>query len=174
MNFKYLLISALLGGLASFVWGAVYHAGIGIDMRVMSEFKDSHAVSEFVRDHVSGNGMYYAHEGVLAAVHLTPDLADRSKQSMAPQLVRQYVINAVAAGLLAWLLLFTTIRTVLGAGGLFALAGLAAGVDSGLSAWNWYGHPVNFTLAMIFDQVACFFVAGLVIGWLRRKFAPAT
>lgn len=173
MNLKYLLVSVLLGGLASFVWGAVYHAGIGIDMRVIKEFSDSRAVSQFIHDHSSGNGAYHTKEGVMAMVKLTPDLADRSQESMAPQLVTQYVINAVSAGLLAWLLLFTPIRTALGAGGLFALVGLAAGIDSGLSAWNWYGHPTDFTLAMIFDQVACFFVAGLVVGWARQKFVPA-
>lgn len=173
MNLKYLLIGAVLGGLASFVWGAVYHAGIGIDMKIMTEFKDAPAVATFVRDHTGGNGVYYSHQGVIAAVSMTPDMADKSKMSMTPQLVKQYVINAVAAGLLAWLLLFTGVRSSLGAAGLFALAGLAAGVASDLSAWNWYGRPMDFTLAMMVDQVVCFFVAGLVVGWARRKFAPA-
>ena len=68
MNVKYLLISALLGGLASFVWGAVYHAAIGIDEKTMTEFSDSKAVSQYLREHASGNGMYYAKEGVLAAI----------------------------------------------------------------------------------------------------------
>jgi hypothetical protein len=169
MNFKYLLLSALLGGLASFVWGAAYHAGLGIDERVLGKFDNSRVVSELVRDHSSGNGMYYTKEGVIAAVNMTPDLADRSQMSMAPQLVKQYLINAVAAGLLAWLLTFTGIRSALCAGGFFALAGFAAGVASELSAWNWYGHSTSFSLAMIVDLVACFAVTGLVVGWLRGK-----
>jgi hypothetical protein len=171
MNLKYLLISALLGGLASFAWGAAYHAGIGIDERTMGQFDDGRAVSEYIRSHTSGNGMYVTKEGVLAAVNLTADMSDRSL-NMGPQLVKQYVINAVAAGLLAWLLLFTSIRGALCAGGFFALAGLAASVDSAFSAWNWYNHSLPFTLAAVVDEVACFFVAGLVVGWARGKFAP--
>jgi len=170
MNLKYLLASALLGGLASFIWGAVYHAGIGIDARTMAQFDDGRAVSEFIRSHSSGNGMYYSKEGVLAAVNMTPDMSDRSL-NMGPQLGKQYLINAVTAGLLAWLLLFTPIRTSLGAGAFFALAGLAAGINSWFSAWNWYNHSMSFTVAAVIGDVVCFFVAGLVVGWLRRKFA---
>ena len=152
------------------VWGAAYHAAAGIDMHVFKEFKDSRAVSELVRDHTAGNGMYITNTGVIAAVHMTPDLRDRSKDNMAGQLVKQYIMNAVAAALLAWLLLFTNVRTPLGAAGLFAAGGFTAGLDSWLPAWNWYGNSPEFVAAMILDMVAGFFFAGLVVGWARRKF----
>lgn len=171
MNLKYLLVSALLGGLASFVWGAVYHAAIGIDEKTMTEFRDSTSVSQYLREHAGDNGMFYTREGVLAAISMTPGMNDKS-QNMGPQLVKQYIINAVTAGLLAWLLLFTSIRSPLGAGGVLAIAGLAAGIDGALSSWNWYNHSLCFALAAIVDMIACFFVAGLVIGWARRRFSP--
>lgn len=173
MNLKYLLISAVLGGLASFIWGAVYHAGIGIDERVLMKFDNSRNVSELIKQHSSGNGMYYTNEGMIAAINMTPDLADRSQMSMTPQLIKQYVINAVAAGLLAWLLSFTAIRSAPCAAGFAALIGLTASLASDLAAWNWYGHPLNFTLAMIVDLTVSFLVAGFIIGWARKKFAPA-
>lgn len=174
MNLKYLLISAVLGGLASFIWGGVYHMGIGIDMRVMQKFDNSRATSEAIRDHSSGNGVYYTNEGVIAFVNMTPDLADHTQMSMTPQLIKQYVINAVTAGLLAWLLSFTAIRSAACAAGFTALIGLTAAVAADVAAWNWYGHPLNFTLAMIVDLTVSFLVAGFVIGWARKKFAPAT
>lgn len=54
------------------------------------------------------------------------------------------------------------------------LLGLAAGATASLSSWNWYNHAMPFALASIVDQVVCFFVAGLVIGWARKKLAGAS
>jgi hypothetical protein len=172
MNPKYLILSALLGGLVIFIWGAVYHAAIGIDMHTMKEFRDSTAVSAFVREHADGNGMFYTKDGVLAAVSVTPGMSDKS-QHMGPLLGKQLVINVVVAGLLAWLLTFTGIRTPLCAAGLFALTGLAAGISCSISAWNWYNHSMAFALASVVDLAVGFLLAGLVIGWARGKFAPA-
>ena len=116
--------------------------------------------------------MFYTKEGVLTAISMTPGMSDKSL-NMGPQLVRQFCVNVVTAGLLAWLLLFTAIRTSLGAAGVLALFGLAASYSSQVSAWNWYNQSMPFTLAAIVDQVACFAVAGLAIGWARGKFATS-
>jgi len=141
-------------------------------MHTMKEFRDSSAVSAFVREHADGNGMFYTKDGVLAAISVTPGMNDKS-QSMGPQLGKQYVINLVVAGLLAWLLTFTSIRTPVGAASVFTLAGLAAGISCSISSWNWYNHSMAFALAAVVDLAVGFLVAGLVIGWLRGKFAPA-
>jgi len=172
MNPKYLILSALLGGLVIFIWGAVYHAALGVDMHTMKEFRDSTAVSEFVRDHAGDNGMFYTKDGVLAAISVTPGMNDKS-QDMGPQLGKQFVINVIVAGLLAWLLTFTSIRTPLCTAGLFALAGVTAGISSSISAWNWYNFSMPFAVASIVDLAVGFLLAGLVIGWARGKFAPA-
>ncbi len=171
MNPKYLLLSALLGGLVLFVWGAVYHAVIGIDSHTMKEFRDSDAVSGFVRGHADGNGMYYTKDGVLAAISVTGGVSDKS-QDMGPALGKQFVINVVIAGLLAWLLTFTGIRTPLCTAGLFGLAGVAAGISAWISAWVWYNHSMAFALAAVADLAVGFLLAGLVIGWVRGKLAP--
>lgn len=172
MNPKYLLLSALLGGLALFVWGAVYHAAIGIDTHTMKEFRDGAAVSELVRGHADGNGVYYTKDGVFAAISVTPGMSDKS-QDMGPALGKQLVIDVVIAGLLAWLLTFTSLRSPLCTAGLFGLAGVAAGISAWISAWVWYGHSIAFALAAVVDLAVGFLLAGLVIGWARGKLAPA-
>lgn len=170
MNTKYLLLSAILGGIVMFAWGAIYHAAIGIDQRTMTEFKDG-TVAAFLREHTSGNGVYYAKEGVFAAINMTPEMTDRS-QNMGPQLAIQIVIEVITAGLLAWLLTFTRVSTPLGAAGLFAAGAFTAAFCMNMSAWNWYGFSTDYTLGAIFGLIAAWFLGGLVIGWLRGKFSP--
>ncbi len=136
----------------------------------MTEFSDSKAVVQYLRENAPGNGMYFAKEGVLAAIDMTPEMSDKS-QNMGPQLIKQFVICVIATELLAWLLLSTSIRTPIGAGAVFAIAGLAASVDASLSAWNWYNHSMGFAIGAIVGQVVGFFVAGLAVGWARGKFA---
>jgi hypothetical protein len=102
---------------------------------------------------------------------LTPDLAEKT-QSMGLSLSRLMIIEFAVGFVLSLILLWTPVRTPLGAAGLFGLMGIAAGIEQLLSQWNWYGFSGIFATLKLFDLVIGWALAGLVIGALRRRFYP--
>jgi hypothetical protein len=42
------------------------------------------------------------------------------------------------------------------------VAGILSAISTNVSYWNWYGFPVNYTLAYSFTIAVGFIVAGLV------------
>jgi len=131
-------------------------------------FKDPQAVVESVRANVTTNDIYTAPQGLFVSVSLRPDLSNRL-QNVASHLAGQFVIEfAVALGL-SVVLLATPIRAPLRAGGFLGLTGLVAGMEVHFPEWNWTGFPMTHMLAGIAYLAVNWFVAGLMLGALRRK-----
>jgi hypothetical protein len=133
------------------------------------QFKEPQAVVETIRANVTTNDIYTAPQGLFVSVSLRPDLSNRL-QNFGSHLAGQFVIEfAVALGL-AVVLLATSIRSPLRAGGFLGLTGLVAGTEVHFPEWNWTGFPLTHILAGMAYLAANWFVAGLVLGALRRRF----
>ena len=63
----------------------------------------------------------------------------------------------------AFLLAQTRIAAYAARVGFVALTGLAAGITTNVSYWNWYGFPTNYTVAYASMDVVGFVAAGLAI-----------
>jgi ABC-type antimicrobial peptide transport system permease subunit len=90
------------------------------------------------------------------------------------QLIAEFALEIVESLLLAGAL--ALVAGGFGARfGAAALVGLVAAVTTNLSYWNWYGFPLDYTLATGFTELMKYVVAGLVIALVlsRRKAAPA-
>lgn len=168
MTARTYLLAALLGGAVLFLWGGLTHAVLPTGG--MKEFRDSSAVVATLRANTDERAIYFATQGVFAAVDLAA--GDRS-QAMGKHLAIEYVADVAIALVLTWLLARMPVRGTLDHASAAAVLGLLATMVFMLPYWNWYGFPAAFAVGEAFDNVGGFFLAGLLIAALRRTPEPA-
>lgn len=171
MHNRFLLIGTVVTAIVIMVWQTLSNAVIPWHMATMREFTNNDAVVQAIRASAPENGVYFSPQGVLASVAMTPDLVDKSTL-IGPMLGKQFVINLVVAFLLALLVLRLRPTTAVGTATGLATAGLAAAVLTQLSNWNWYGFALPWSLVNVADHTIQFFLAGLVLAALLKRFAP--
>lgn len=172
MKTKFLVVGAIVAGITLFVWGFVTHAALPLSERALTEFKDAQAVVQVIRANAPQNGVYFAKQGIFAAVSFLPDVSDKT-QNITPNLIREFVIDVLAGLFLGLVLLGTRGSTVMGRVGLLVAAALAAVASQSLPAWNWYGFSLEYTTMEVIDLVGGWFLAGLVLAGLMKKMVPA-
>ena len=175
MRIKLLMAGSLAAGLALFVWQTISQVVVPWHEATMREFENAPRVVEAIRAGAPENGMYFAGQGILAAVAFTPTMDDKtSMEFMGPMLVRQFATN-VLIGLLLCLMLITVhgVGPVTGAR-IAGIAAAAAALTINVSNSIWYGFSMMFTLVNSIDLVIGWSVAGAAIGWLARRLMPAS
>jgi len=161
MHTRFLITGTLAGGLVLTVLNWVTAAILPPRYK---QFRDPHAVVEAIRPNVSGNDIYTAPQGLFVSVSLHPQL-----QRFGPRIAGQLAVEfAVALGL-SLLVLATRLRSSIYAAGFLGLAGLIAGVETHFPTWNWAGFPTSYLLAGSAYLAGNWFIAGLVLGAVRRK-----
>jgi len=172
MKARFLLVGTVVTALTLFAWQALSNTVIPWHMATMREFSNNDALVQAVRASAPENGVYYSHQGIIAAVAFTPDFADK-RNLIGQMLGKQLVINLVTAFLIALVALRLRPTSVLGAGTALATAGLAGAFLIGVSNWNWYGFALPWTTVNVIDHTIQWFLAGAVLAALMRRFAPA-
>ncbi len=167
---RFFLIGVVATTVTLYVWQTISNGLLGWHAAPMREMSPASTLA--VRDAVPANGFYFAKEGILAVVNVTPDMRDRSKDMGLP-LARQVVIDLVAALLLAAAFTRLPRRGPLAAGVTLALIAAAFTTFLAISDWNWYAFPFLFELSNVADVTIQGFLASLVLGWALRRFAPA-
>jgi hypothetical protein len=141
----------------------------------MKEFTNAPAVVSAIRAGAPGNGMYFAGQGVLAAVSFTPTMADKtSGEFMAPMLAKQFVTDLVIAALLCLLLLRFPHLTAATGARIAAIAAAAAALSVHVSNWTWYGFSPIYVLVNSLDLVIGWSIAGAVLGVIIQRSTRAT
>jgi hypothetical protein len=173
MRGKFLFYGTLAAGVTLFVWQAISNAAIPWHQATMSEFKDNATAVQAIHAAAPVNGVYFSNQGILAAVSFTPDLADKTKLSMTPNLVKQLAIDLVTALLLCVLVARIGVGRKRDTALTLALGGAAAGIIKELSDWNWYGFTASYASVNVIDLTIQFALAGAVVAWLfKRQAAP--
>lgn len=169
MRGKYLLYGTLAAGLTFFVWQTIANVAIPWHTATMSEFQNNAAVVQAIKAAAPTNGVYYSNQGIIAAVSFTPDMADKTKISMVPNLSKQLALDLVAALVLCFVVAKVGVRrkreTVL----LVAAVGFAALLIKELSDWNWYGFAASYAMVNIIDQTIGLALAALVIAAIYKR-----
>jgi hypothetical protein len=168
MRGKFLLYGTLAAGITLFVWQTISNVAIPWHKATMTEFKDP-AVVQAIHAAAPVNGVYYSNQGILAAVSFTPDMADKTKISMTPNLVKQLAIDLVAALLLCVLVARIGVGRKRDTALTLALGGVAAGIILELSDWNWYGFSASYASVNVIDLTIQFALAGVVIAWVYKR-----
>src|SRR5690349_20746326 len=97
MTGRVLALAVLVGTIVIYAWQTISNAALPWHMMTMRPFANSDSLARQIRAAAPTNGVYYANQGVLAAVSMTLDLGDKSKLSMGPMLAKQVGINIVMA-----------------------------------------------------------------------------
>jgi len=168
MRGKYLLYGTLAAGLTLFVWQTISQVALPWHEATIKAFTNNGAVIDAIRANSSGNGVYVAPQGLVAAVSFTPDLADKTK-AMGGNLVKQAGIDLVVALILCVLVGRIGVGRKRDTALTLALAALAAGIMKEISDWNWYGFSASYASVNVIDLVIQFALAGAVIAWFYKR-----
>jgi hypothetical protein len=182
------LIAALLGAIAMFVWTSIAHMATPLASMGLSQIPNEQAVMSSMKDNILAPGLYFypwmdpkdpnamskmqqaekvSPHGIL--IYSPPGV--NADTDMGPMLIREFLKQFVQALIAAWI-------ASLVAGGFdmrFAVVTgmfISSGIAVNISYWNWYHFPLSFTLAAVTMEVVSGIVAGVAIAWwLGRRTA---
>ena len=178
-----ILIAALLGALAMFAWTSVAHratplAYIGFspipnEAPVLSAMessigakpglyfypwldpKDPHAMDKgALLERAPGHGLLLYHPANI-------QMDDNMMPMLATEFAKQFV-QALIAAFIVSLMVGASFATRWGA---VVLIGVSASIATNVSYWNWYGFPLDYTLAAMTIEIVSAICAGVVIAW---------
>ena len=180
-----LIIAAILGGIVMFAWGAVSHMVLNIEGTAVKPMPNEASVSAAMKANISEPGVYLMPGFDMTKAATTEEqLAWVAKYKEGPtamliyhptgddvftprQFGTQLAADIGAALIGSIILLFAgvgfargvIISTLIGVGGWVAIL---------IPYWNWYKFPFEFVRADLIDQVAGWFLAGLVMAFILR------
>lgn len=189
------ILAGILGGIAFFAWSSIAHLATDLGQTGFSELPNEQAVVNDLKANITAPGLYFfpgyglgpnaTHSQKMAAMK---DLAPRIKagpiglmvyhptgyDALSPrQMLTELGTNIVQVLLAVFLLGQTTITSFAGRWRFITVAGILAAISTNISYWNWYGFPVNYTLAYISVIMVGFACAALVAAALVKP-APAS
>jgi hypothetical protein len=186
---KSLVVGTILGGVVAFIWSSISWEVLPWHEQGFHNFQNDEEVSAVIASHITESGNYILPgrppmEGMNAEQKKAVETTLMAKMqkgpvmfaairrggfgSFAAGLIKQFLILAAGAFLLAWLLLQIS---GLGYGQrviFLAVARLAASVVSDLPNWNWWGFSGSYTAVMVADSTLTWLFAGLVVAKVAR------
>jgi hypothetical protein len=190
-----LLLAALLGALAMFLWEFVAHMFTPLGEAGIRYMPKPEAVSSSLQSAIGDKaGMYMFPTG-----GVTDDSSKEEKTKAMERMMEemrtkpsgllvykpagtgfnfgkclavQFLTDFVKALLVAWLLARTALVTFGSRVGFVVIAGVIAAITTTIPHWNWYGFDSTFTMSNVFMDTAGFFFAGLAIAAILKP-APA-
>ncbi len=187
-----LMLATLLGGIVMFIWGALSHMVLGLEATAVRPIPNEEPVVAAMKANVTEPGVYFVpgmdmtkqatqeqmdawsakyKEGPTAMVVYNPSGADVFTPR---QFVAQLASDIGAALFGSVILLFASVGFTRGVM-ISVLIGIAGWTAILIPYWNWYRFPFEFIRADLVDQIAGWFLAGLVMAFfMRRREVAAT
>ncbi len=184
-----MIIGGIVAGIVIFNWGYVAHEFLPLGEAGMHDIPKEEAVSALVKDGVHEPGIYLLpgrvmtkskskeeQEAMMAKVARGPTgflviHPEGSETALPMYLARQFATNVVC-GLLAALIV-TQLRPGFVVRVLcVTLLGIFGFVMVCVPYWNWYGFPLDFTIAQAIEHIVGWFLAGLAIAAIVRPSPP--
>ena len=177
---KRILLAALLGGLAAFVWSSISHTVLPLGEAGVRTLPNEETTLEGLRGSIPEPGLY------LFPLMGNPSEASEEEQARwaekyrtgpagfliyrplggefnFPKLLVVELLTNILAALIAALLLARMAGSYLQRALIVAALGIFSWLSISISYWNWYDFPTSFILAEGLDQFLGWLVAGLVI-----------
>jgi hypothetical protein len=181
-----LIIGAVVGGLVMFMWGAFSHMVLGVQTTAIKQVPNEDSVMAAMKANMDEPGFYFIpgadmvktptpeewaayeakhKEGPTATIIYQPTGSD----IMTPkQLGTELGSNIAAAFVVGLILAFAAVGFARGVI-ISTLIGLTGWLSINASYWNWYRFPTDFVTAELIDQVAGWFLSGLVLAFILRR-----
>jgi hypothetical protein len=90
---------------------------------------------------------------------------------MTPMLVKEFIKQFAQALIAAWIVSMIAMSFI-GRTAVVTGIGISAAIATNISYWNWYGFPLDYTMAQIIIEVVSALVAGLAISAVLPRSAP--
>jgi len=171
MRSHFLVVGTLVGAVVLFAWLFASHAALGLPEKGLKPFPhDSVAAAKSIRAVAPQNGMYYSPYGVLAAVDISSDYAHKGSQFVS-MMVKQFLLDIGVVLILALLMDRLAEQSVLRTGAIFGALALAFMGLIDVANHIWWGYAMPWTVGNLIDQVISFFILGVTLSALSRRFA---
>jgi hypothetical protein len=166
-----LVVGTLAGALVLFAWQTVSHEALHLPERGLRAFPNdsSGSPAHVIRALAPENGVYYSARGVFAAVGMSADYADKTTQFV-PMLLKQLLLDAVVALILLALIDRLGEESTLRTAATYGVLALAYQGFVDVSNAIWWNFPLGWTLGNMLDQMIGFFLVGLTLAALRKRF----
>ena len=180
-----ILLAALAGAIAMFVWTSVAHLATPLAYTGISPMKNERVVLDAMKQGVGEKpGLYYfpwmdpkdpkMMDKMRQRMKTDPDgilvyhPAGSISTDMGPLMIKEFVKEFAQALIAAFLLSLTVLTGYLARAGFVVMIGLFAALGQDTSYWIWYGFPLDYTLAQIVMALGQAVFAGLVIAAILR------
>ena len=188
-----ILLAAILGGIAMFIWNAIAHMALPLGHAGVSEIPNEEMVLATLKAGMAEKeGLYYfpgmgigdnpTKEQEKAAMEQYPKKletnpsglmvyhpANSRPMAMGKYLTIEFLTEFFETLIVVLLLSMTRISSYAGRVGFFIVAGILAALSTNVSYWNWYGFPGVYTAAYMTMQFVGFVFAGVVAGLVARQ-----
>jgi|HubBroStandDraft_5_1064220.scaffolds.fasta_scaffold50218_2 hypothetical protein len=182
-----ILLAALAGAFAMFVWTAIAHEVTPLGFIGFSKMSNEPAAL-----HAMGSENVGAKPGLYIFPWVDPNdpkmmekytalaktqptgmllyrpVGQQLRGDMTPMLIKEFLKQFAQALIAAWIVSMIAAGFVTRVGIVTAI-GLSAGIATNVSQWNWYGYPTDYTLAQITIEVISALVAGLAIAAVMNR-----
>jgi hypothetical protein len=184
-----ILLAGLAGAVAMFVWTAIAHMATPLGAIGFNQIPNEQAVLHTMNDSIADkNGLYFfpwvdmkdpkAMEKSAALEKTGPSglllyrgAGQGMGSDMTPMLIKEFLKQFAQALIAAWIVSMIA-ASFLSRVGMVTAIGVSAAIATNVSYWNWYGFPLNYTMAAIIIEVVSAIVAGIAIAAvLPRKMA---
>ena len=187
---KRIVLQGLVAGFAFFIWLSVVHLATPIGQIGIRAIPNETEVVAAVKN-IPREGLYLfpgaasaegasrqekkvAIDAAMERMKTTPTgimvVFPNGKAPLTPTQLVVELLNDIAQGLLlAWLFSRSTTQTVKEKLGFALAVGLAATFVTNVSYLNWYGFPLDYTLANMFGEVSGYVVMGLAIAVMTYR-----
>ena len=191
-----ILLAALLGGFAMFVWNWLAHEVLPLGEAGVHEIPNEAVVLGVMQNNIREAAGFYIFPGFGLGPSPTRAEQNEAMKHMDEKLARnpsgiliyhpagarpmnivrllsvEFVTELLQAFLAVVLLTQTNLTSYGARVGFVAIVGVLVALSTNVSYWNWFGFPKNYTLAYMFIEFVGFVLVGLIAGWILKK-APA-
>jgi len=187
-----IFLAGLLGGIAMYIWTYIAYNALPLGNIGLRKLPNEPAILHALQSNIAEKSGVYLFPGLRLGSNPSDkktEAADNLAETVARYPSGMLIYNAAGSRpieLFRWLsvdflielgqvvlavfLLSRTRLTRFSARVIFVLLiGVVAAIATNLSNWNWYGFPLDYTLACICIQAVGFLCAGLVAATVLRK-----
>jgi hypothetical protein len=161
-----IILAGIFGAIVLFVWNGLSWMVLPWHAKTVHSFTDETVVSKVIKDNIKNNGIYIAQYNKPSMDDLPLVFASVSvdyHKGMQKPLIIYFVIDLVAALLIAYMTYFVKCPKYLSRLKFIILFALTASIICFLPFWNWWHFTINYILVSTADMLISWTLAGILM-----------
>lgn len=161
-----IVLAGIFGAVILFVWNSFSWMVLPWHAQILHQFANESVVSKVIKDNVNKSGIYlseYNTQSLDNSPQVFSVVSFHTKGGMQAQLMIYFVIEAIAAFLVAFMVILLNSKYYFVRLGFILLFALTAAIFCQLPYWIWWHFPSNFILVTFLDTLIAWFLAGTLM-----------